>query len=324
MVNKDVELRQLLVLLALVQILSYLIGWFASPVLLLPAILLLGGAYLQSEVVEKKTDKTKGDRGDINSSSEVVRGGEIVLADVGGGESAEWINCLLQERWPSMHQGIFSFFSSTLAASPFPGVQIAWLNLGGAPRVGKVRVSGHRLEAIVSYFGEGGVELVLPLPGPLPSLNLALTNVHFEASLLVQLQPTLQLQLADRPYIDFNLGGLAYCLNLPGLASLTRQIVAEEKEKVAILSQHDRRLEDEEESDESKLEKGKDLEKRDKDNDTADKDKYNDQPERDLPLLLAQPLCQDIPRGGPLLQQCPRQLYQEKDKSEEEHCQPRF
>ena len=127
-----------------------------------------------------------------------------------------------------MHQGIFSFLSSTLAASPFPGVQIAWLNLGGAPRVGKVRVSGHRLEAIVSYFGEGGVELVLPLPGPLPSFNLALTNVHFEASVLVQLQPTLPLQLAERPYIDFNLGGLAFCLNLPGLASLTRQIVAEQ------------------------------------------------------------------------------------------------
>ena len=49
-----------------------------------------------------------------------------------------------------------------------------------------------------------------------------------------------------------------------------------------------------------------------------------DQPERDLPLLLAQPLCQDLPSGGSLLQQCPRQLYQEEDKSEEEHCQPRF
>ena len=190
--------------------------------------ILTGGAYLQSEVVEKKTDKTKGDRGDINCSSEVVGREEIGLADGGGGESAEWINCLLEERWPSLHQGIFSFLSSTLAASPFPGVQIAWLNLGGAPRVGKVRVSGHRLEAIVSYFGEGGVELGLPLPGPLPSLNLALTNVHFEASVLVQLQPTLQLQLVERPYIDFNLGGLAYCLNLPGLASLTRQIVAEQ------------------------------------------------------------------------------------------------
>ena len=54
---------------------------------------------------------------------------------------------------------------------------------------------------------------------------------------------------------------------------------AEEKGKATTPSQHDRRLEDEEESDESKLEKGKDLEERkqrDKDNDTADKDKYND------------------------------------------------
>ena len=53
----------------------------------------------------------------------------------------------------------------------------------------------------------------------------------------------------------------------------------EEKGKATTLSQHDRRLEDEEESDESKLEKGKDLEERkqrDKDNDTADKNKYND------------------------------------------------
>lgn len=45
--------------------------------------ILTGGVYLQSELVEKKTDKTKGDRGDINCSSEVVGGGEIVLADGG-------------------------------------------------------------------------------------------------------------------------------------------------------------------------------------------------------------------------------------------------
>ena len=47
-----------------------------------------------------------------------------------------------------------------------------------------------------------------------------------------------------------------------------------------------------------------------------------DQPQRDLPHLPPQPLRQDLPGGGRVLQQRPRHLLQEEDESEEEHSQP--
>ena len=144
------------------------------------------------------------------------------------GETTEWLNCLLREIWPALHQQISSFLKSTLAASHFPGIKLSQLKLGEAPMVGKVRVGGNCLETTLSYYGEGGLEVALPLPGPLPPLTLAVSSLHFDAKVVFHLLPEVQLHLLEQPYLDFNLGGVASCLNLPGIATLTRHIVAEQ------------------------------------------------------------------------------------------------
>ena len=187
-----------------------------------------GGRGGREETLE--LDRVGGRVGAEQGEGEGVGG--VEQGEVGSGEyrgeSVEWLNCLLKETWPALHQQLASFLTSTLAASPFPGVHLSNLKLGGSPRVGRVRVSENCLETSVSYFGGGGVEVALPLPGPIPQLTLAVSDLHLEAKVIVHLLPEVQLQLLEQPYLDFNFGGLASCLNLPGIATLTRHIVAEQ------------------------------------------------------------------------------------------------
>ena len=174
-----------------------------------------------------KQNGVGGREGGEEGEDEGVEQGDVASREYRG-ESAEWLNCLLKETWPALHHQLSSSLTSTLAASPFPGVHLSKLELGGAPRVGRVRVSGHCLQTSVSYFGEGGLEVALPLPGHLPPLTLAVSDLHLKAKVIVHLLPEVQLQLLEQPYLDFNFGGLAYCLNLPGIATLTRHIVAKQ------------------------------------------------------------------------------------------------
>ena len=82
------------------------------------------------------------------------------------------------------------------------------------------------------------MEVLLPLPSPLPPLTLSLTHLYLEARLAVVVPtvprvelaaltapgalPGVSLAAARRPAVHLGWGGLAAWLHLPGVRSLVR------------------------------------------------------------------------------------------------------
>ena len=173
-------------------------------------------------------------------------------------QRAEWVNRIIARVWPRVEVWLTSALANiehkaevveTIHKMGCTGIKFNKVKLGSVPvRVGGVKIhSENRTEVVMdvnfTYYGDCDVELTLEMPSPASPLVSSLRNVSFEGLLRIQMNPLiknpplvggLRISLLSRPILDFELGGVAGILELPGLQQIVRYLLLDQIERALV------------------------------------------------------------------------------------------
>ena len=170
-------------------------------------------------------------------------------------ERVEWLNKLLFLLWPRFEVWLASALTEVIEAAPVQkcgakGIKVNTVSLGCLPvRVRGVKTQTHNrsvlvIDACISYIGDSFIDLSLEMPNLASPLMASLHNLSFEGILRIQLCPLInnlpliggvKISLLSRPTLDFELGGVAGILELPGLSHIVRYFLLDQIERSLLM-----------------------------------------------------------------------------------------